>query len=86
MICLIFNTTSFFLANRLIQTNTMKLSNTPIDFNEVDTVVYHLPDGPTLKLDISDAQDFLELELEQGYYCDTSAIDGTIHFFPRGNA
>lgn len=64
----------------------MNISKPPIDFNDVDTVVYHLPDGPTLKLDISDVQEFLYFELEQGHYCDTSAIDGTIHFFPRGNA
>ncbi len=64
----------------------MILSKIPVDFSEVDTVIYHLPDGPTLTLDINEVREFLSFELEHGHYCDTSAVDGTIHFFPRGNA
>jgi len=52
----------------------------------VNTIVYHLPDGPTLSLNVDGIEEFVDLELEQGHYCDTSDIDGTLHFFPRGNA
>ncbi len=64
----------------------MKSVKPPIDLDEVETVIYHLPDGPTIQLGAHELQEFLDFGLEQGDYCDTSAIDGTIHFFPRGNA
>ncbi len=64
----------------------MKSVKPPIDLDEVETVIYHLPDGPTIQLGVHELQEFLDFGLEQGDYCDTSAIDGTIHFFPRGNA
>jgi hypothetical protein len=57
----------------------MKLFSRPIDLSGVSTVVYHLPNGPALSLKI-------DLELELGHVCDTSDIDGVLHFFPRGNA
>jgi hypothetical protein len=64
----------------------MKLFSPPIDLTAVSTVVYHLPDGPALSLKIDGIEEYLDLELELGHICDTSAIDGVIHFFPKGNA
>lgn len=64
----------------------MKLFVRPVDLASVNTIVYHLPDGPTLSLNIDGIDEFIDLELEQGHYCDTSDIDGTLHFFPKGNA
>jgi hypothetical protein len=48
--------------------------------------VYHLPDGPSLSLEIDGIEEYVDLELEMGHFCDTSDIDGTLHFFPKGNA
>ncbi len=64
----------------------MKYIIPPIDFSSVDTVIYHLPDGPALSLKIDGIEEYLDLELEIGHVCDTSDIDGVVHFFPRGNA
>jgi hypothetical protein len=64
----------------------MKLFVRPIDLSAVDTIYYHLPDGPVLSLRIDGLEDFIDLGLEVGHICDTSAIDGVVHFFPRGNA
>ncbi len=61
----------------------MKLFSPPIDLTAVSTVVYHLPDGPALSLKIDGIEEYLDLELELGHICDTSAIDGVIHFFPK---
>lgn len=64
----------------------MKLFSPPIDLSDADTVIYHLPDGPALSLSINGIEAYVDLELEVGHVCDTSEIDGTIHFFPKGNA
>ncbi len=64
----------------------MKLAKPPIDLDGVETVIYHLPDGPTIRLNVHEVEEFLDFELELGDYCDTSSIDGTLHFFPKGNA
>ena len=64
----------------------MKLFCRPIDLSGVSTVVYHLPNGPSLSLRIEGIEEYLDLELELGHVCDTSDIDGVLHFFPRGNA
>ena len=64
----------------------MKLFSRPIDLTGVSTVVYHLPDGPALALKIEGIEEYLDLELELGHVCDTSDIDGVLHFFPKGNA
>ena len=64
----------------------MKLFVRPVDLTSVNTIIYHLPDGPTLSLAVDGIEEFIDLELEQGHYCDTSDIDGTLHFFPKGNA
>lgn len=57
-----------------------------VDFSKVDVLLYHLPEGPTLSMRIDGLGDFLDIELEAGYICDTSDIDGVVHFFPKGNA
>ena len=64
----------------------MKLFSPYIDLSTVSTVVYHLPDGPALSLKIDGIEEYIDLELELGHICDTSEIDGVLHFFPKGNA
>ena len=64
----------------------MKLFVRPIDFSRVETLVYHLPEGPSLTLNMQGLEELLDLELDQGHICDTSEIDGVMHFFPKGNA
>jgi hypothetical protein len=64
-----------------------KIFCNPIDYSKVETLIYHLPDGPTFSMEMNGgAQDLFDLEMELGDICDTSDIDGVIHFFPRGNA
>lgn len=57
-----------------------------IDFTKVDTLVYHMPDGPTLSVELDGFEDIFDFDVELGDVCDTSEIDGVVHFFPRGNA
>ncbi len=57
-----------------------------IDFTKVDTLVYHLPNGPALSLEMEGLKDIIDFEMEMGDFCDTSEIDGVVHFFPKGNA
>ncbi len=64
----------------------MRLFSPPIDFSTVETLVYHLPEGPSLTIETAGLRDFLKFELDLGHICDTSDIDGVVHFFPRGNA
>ena len=64
----------------------MKLFFPSIDFSTVETVIYHLPDGPPLSLKLDGAEEYLALGMEVGHVCDTSDIDGILHFFPKGNA
>ena len=64
----------------------MKLYMSPVDLSSARTIIYHLPDGPSLTIEIDGIEDYLDLELERGHICDTSAIDGVVHFFPKGNA
>ncbi len=64
----------------------MNLFSRSVDFTRVHTLVYHLPEGPTIALPPEGIEEFLELELSIGHICDTSEIDGVVHFFPRGNA
>lgn len=64
----------------------MKLFTRPIDLSTVETIIYHTPQGPTLTLKTDSIEEFIDLELELGHVCDTSKIDGVLHFFPRGNA
>ncbi len=63
-----------------------KIFSTPIDYSKVETLVYHLPDGPSFSMQMNGADELFDLDMELGDVCDTSDIDGVIHFFPRGNA
>lgn len=62
----------------------MNLLTKPIDMSKVRTIVCHLPDGQAYVLQAEGLELFLEHGV--GRICDTSDIDGTIHFFPRGHA
>jgi hypothetical protein len=63
-----------------------KIFHNPIDFSKVDTLVYHLPDGPSFSVEMEGVEELFDFEMEIGDFCDTSEIDGVVHFFPRGNA
>ncbi len=62
----------------------MKFFPHPIDMAKVETVVYHLPDGKSYAVHVDSIEQFMEFG--PGQVCDTSDIDGIVHFFPRGNA
>ena len=64
----------------------MKFDPACINVSKVRTIIYHLPDGKRLLIDIGDLNKLTELQFEIGSICDTSDIDGVLHFFPRGNA
>jgi hypothetical protein len=64
----------------------LKFNPDYIDASKVRTIIYHLPGGKRLRINISDINKLIELQFEIGSICDTSAIDGVLHFFPRGNA
>ena len=61
------------------------LPNT-IDISKVETLLYHFPDGKILRLEIKDIDQLAALEFEVGRFCDTSDINGVLHFYPRGNS
>lgn len=63
-----------------------KLFYKNIDFSKVETLVYHLPDGPPLSVEMDNIEGIFDLDMEIGDICDTSEIDGVMHFFPKGNA
>ena len=63
-----------------------KIFKQHIDFTKVDTLIYHLPNGPTLSVEMNGLEDLFEIDMEMGEICDTSDIDGVVHFFPKGNA
>ncbi|MDA8163999.1 MAG: hypothetical protein M0017_03050 [Desulfobacteraceae bacterium] len=62
----------------------MNFFSQSIDMTKVHTVVYHLPDGQTYTVKIDGVEQFMDLGM--GDFCDTSDIDGVLHFFPKGNA
>ncbi len=64
----------------------MKLFFAPIDLSSASTIVYHLPGVPALTVEVEGNEEYIDLELEMGHVCDTSDIDGVVHFFPQGNA
>ncbi len=69
------------------QSYTMKrIFARPIDFSKVETLVYHLPEGPAFSMELDDMSELFNFEMEFGDICDTSDIDGVLHFFPKGNA
>mgnify|MGYP005843503061 CR=1 FL=1 len=55
-----------------------------IDFAKVRTILYHLPDGKILDIPVEGIEQFIEFGT--GRICDTSDVNGVVHFFPRGNA
>ncbi len=61
------------------------LSDT-IDTSKVHTLIYHLPDGQTMTIQMVDIEPMLDFDLGRGKFCDTSEIDGVVHFFPHGHA
>lgn len=56
------------------------------DPSKIRLLVYHLPEGETLSIRITGIDQLLEFEFGYGKLCDTSEIDGSIHFYPHGNA
>lgn len=63
-----------------------KFFSKSIDFSKVETLIYHLPNGPALSVEMAGLKDIIDIDMEIGHVCDTSDIDGVVHFFPRGNA
>ena len=61
-----------------------KLLCKTIDLDKANTIVFHLPDGEALSMAVKGVEG--DLELGMGKICDTSEINGEIHYFPRGNA
>ena len=57
-----------------------------IDFSKIQTLLYHFPDGKVLRLEIKDIEQLATLQFEIGKFCDTTDIDGVLHFYPRGNS
>ena len=64
----------------------MKLFVPPIDYSQVNTIIYHLQDAPSLSMKLNGLEEFIDFDLELGHVCDTSEIDGNVHFFPKGYA
>lgn len=62
----------------------MRIMTQPINMEKVHTIIYHLPDGKSFSVRVDDFEQFVEFGL--GEICDTSDIDGVVHFFPHGNA
>lgn len=63
-----------------------KIFHRPIDLSKVATLVYHVPDGPSFTVPMEGLAELIDLDAELGDVCDTSEIDGVMHFFPRGNS
>ena len=61
-----------------------RLLSKTVDLAGANTIVFHLPDGDAFALPVDGMDGDLELGL--GKVFDTSAINGEIHYFPRGNA
>lgn len=56
-----------------------------IDISRIEALIYHFPNGKMLRIEIKDIEQLAVLEFEVGKLCDTSHIDGKLHFYPRGN-
>jgi len=61
-----------------------KLLNKKVDLAGVQTIVYHLPDGEALAVPVEGYEGDFDPGL--GEICDTSDINGVVHYFHRGNA
>ena len=64
----------------------MKFLPDTIDISKVQTLLYHFLDGKVLQLEINNIDQLSTLEFELGRFCDTSDINGMLHFYPKGNA
>ena len=64
----------------------MKFLPNTIDISKVETLLYHFPDGKVLKLEINSIEHLSTLKFDLGRFCDTSDINGILHFYPRGNS
>jgi hypothetical protein len=64
----------------------MKFVTHSHDLSHAHTLIYHLPNGETLEINIDDNVHLLEFGLEYGRICNTAEIDGIIHFFPLGHS
>ena len=64
----------------------MKFLPDTIDISKVQTLLYHFLDGKVLQLEIKNIDQLSTLEFELGRFCDTSDINGMLHFYPKGNA
>ena len=62
----------------------MRLYAKNFDMGKVRTVLFHMPDGETYAVDTDSFEQMLDVSY--GEYCDTSDVNGIIHFFPKGNA
>ena len=62
----------------------MRTLSRPINLENVETVVYHSPEGQCYAVKVECEDQFHEFGL--GDFCDTSDIDGLVHFYPKGNA
>jgi len=62
----------------------MEIISKPVNLNNVHTVIYHLPNGPSFSVEMAEVKDLIEFGF--GDVCDTSDIDGVLHFYPKGNA
>ena len=56
-----------------------------IDFSKIESLIYHFPNGKVLRIEIKDIEQLAVLKHEVGNLCDTTHIDGKLHFYPRGN-
>ena len=54
--------------------------------SKVHTLIYHMPDGKTMSIQVNEIDQLLDLGLQLSNICDTSDIDGVVHVFPKGNA
>lgn len=57
-----------------------------VDISKVETLLYHFPDGKVLQLEVKDIQSLSSKKFEHGRFCDTSHINGILHFYPQGNS
>jgi hypothetical protein len=74
------------LFHYFIEGITLKFLPDTIDISKVQTLLYHFLDGKVLQLEIKDIKQLNTLEFELGRFCDTSDINGILHFYPRGNS
>ena len=64
----------------------MKCITQSHDLSHAHTLIYHMPNGETVEINLDDYALLLEFGLEFGRVCNTAEIDGIIHFFPLGHA